>query len=74
LTSPESGFLPIPTTQPNTTNTFPATVIKEGDTVKVNAEFDINRKNWGIEYAGKADDLIRDEVVIKFDLAAEPKG
>lgn len=54
--------------------TFPATASRDGDTVKVNAEFDINRKNWGIAYAGKADDLIRDEVVIKFDLTAQPEG
>lgn len=50
--------------------TFPATASKDGDTIKVNAEFDIKRKDWGIVYAGKADDLIRNEVVIKFDLTA----
>ncbi|BCX48859.1 hypothetical protein HAHE_27670 [Haloferula helveola] len=54
--------------------TFPATASKDGDTVKVQAEFDINRKDWGIVYAGKADDLIRDEVVIKFDLTASPEA
>ncbi|MGB6222024.1 YceI family protein [Haloferula sp.] len=50
--------------------TFPATATKEGDTIKVNAEFDINRKDWGIVYEGKKDDVIRDEVVIKFDIVA----
>ncbi len=54
--------------------TFPATASKDGDTVKVVAEFDINRKDWNIVYTGKADDLIRDEVVIKFDLTAEPEA
>ncbi|MBB5353284.1 polyisoprenoid-binding protein YceI [Haloferula luteola] len=54
--------------------TFPATGSKDGETVKVNAEFDINRKDWGIVYAGKADDLIRDEVVIRFDLTAQPEA
>ncbi|MCH7229032.1 YceI family protein [Haloferula sp. A504] len=54
--------------------TFPATASKDGDTVKVTAEFDINRKDWGIIYAGKADDLIRNEVVIKFDLTATPEA
>lgn len=54
--------------------TFPATATKSGEGIKVNAEFDIKRKDWGIVYAGKADDLIRDEVVIKFDLTAEPQA
>lgn len=54
--------------------TFPATASKDGDTVKVSAEFDIKRKDWGIVYAGKADDLIRDEVVIRFDLTATPEA
>jgi hypothetical protein len=34
----------------------------------VDAEFAINRKDFGIVYAGKADDLIRDGVVIKLSL------
>ena len=51
---------------------FPATVSQTGDTVNIKAEFDINRKDFGIVYAGKADDLIRDEVVIRLDLAAKP--
>lgn len=54
--------------------TFPATASKDGEVVKVTAEFDIKRKDWGIVYAGKADDLIRDEVVIKFDLTAAPEA
>lgn len=54
--------------------TFPASASKDGDAVKVTAEFDIKRKDWGIVYAGKADDLIRDEVVIKFDLTAAPEA
>lgn len=53
---------------------FPATVTKNGDTVKISAAFDINRKDFGIVYAGKADDLIRDEVVIKLDLEAKPEA
>ncbi len=31
---------------------------------ELKAEFKINRKLWGIEYAGKADDLIKDDVAI----------
>lgn len=53
---------------------FPATVSQDGDTVSIQAEFDINRKDFGIVYAGKADDLIRDEVVIRLDLRANPEA
>jgi polyisoprenoid-binding protein YceI len=45
--------------------TFPATIQITPDNVTVNAEFAINRKDWGLTYPGKADDLIRDGVVIK---------
>jgi len=51
---------------------FPATVNVGADAVSVKAEFAINRKEFGIVYAGKADDLIRDNVVIKLDLNATP--
>ncbi len=54
--------------------TFPATVTQDGETVRIDAEFDINRKDFGIVYAGKADDLIRDEVVIKLKLEAQPEA
>lgn len=48
--------------------TFPANIQLTSDQVKVNAEFAINRKDFGIVYAGKTDDLIRDGVVIKLSL------
>jgi polyisoprenoid-binding protein YceI len=48
--------------------TFPATIQVTLDSVAVNAEFAINRKDFGIVYAGKADDLIRDGVVMKLAL------
>ena len=51
--------------------TFPATVKVTADKVTAKSEFSINRKDWGIVYAGKADDLIRDGVVIKLDLSAD---
>jgi len=47
---------------------FPATIQISADSVSVNAEFAINRKDWGLVYPGKADDLIRDGVVIKLSL------
>lgn len=53
--------------------TFPAKIAISPDQVAVNAEFSINRKDFGIVYAGKADDLIRDDVVLKLDLAAPRK-
>src|SRR6266571_5140192 len=48
--------------------TFPANIQIGPDRVAVNAEFAINRKDFGIVYAGKADDLIRDGVVIRLTL------
>ena len=53
--------------------TFPATIKVSPDDVSVKSEFSINRKDFGIMYAGKADDLIRDGVVIKLDLKAPRK-
>jgi polyisoprenoid-binding protein YceI len=47
---------------------FPATIQVAPDSVSVNAEFAINRKDFGLLYPGKADDLIRDGVVIKLTL------
>jgi len=54
--------------------TFPATVSQNGDSVKIGAKFNINRKDFAINYPGKADDLIRDEVVIELDLDAKPQS
>jgi len=48
--------------------TFPASINATPEKVTVSAEFAINRKDFGIVYAGKADDLIRDGVVIKLTL------
>jgi polyisoprenoid-binding protein YceI len=49
---------------------FPAT-IKIADGVRVEAEFAINRKDFGINYAGMADDLIKDDVLIKLTIDAK---
>ena len=48
--------------------TFPATIEVAPDKATVNAEFAINRKDWGLTYPGKADDLIREGVVINLSL------
>ena len=51
---------------------FPAMIqVSEGG-VDVTAVFVINRFDFDIKYAGKADDLIRKEVVIKLNLKAIP--
>ncbi len=49
---------------------FPATVTVSEDrkTITVKAEFAINRMDFEIQYPGKPDDLIREEVVIRFDV------
>jgi polyisoprenoid-binding protein YceI len=51
--------------------TFPANIQISGDTVNVDGEFSINRKDWGIVYPGMPDDLIRDEVLIKLQIRAK---
>ena len=53
--------------------TFPATIQVSPDAVAVKSEFSINRKDFGIMYAGKADDLVRDGVVIRLDIKAPKK-
>jgi polyisoprenoid-binding protein YceI len=50
--------------------TFPATIAVEPGAVTVNSTFAINRKDFGINYAGGADNLIRDEVVITLKVRA----
>ena len=52
--------------------TFPAEIQVSETEVKVNAEFFIKRFDFNIEYPGKADNLIRDEVVIKLNIVAVP--
>lgn len=47
---------------------FPATIAVSEGGFTAQAEFSINRFDFGIVYAGKADDLIREEVLIKLDL------
>jgi len=52
--------------------TFPASVSVAEDEITAQAEFFIQRFDFDIVYPGRADDLIRDEVVLKFDLRAKP--
>ena len=51
--------------------TFPATLTVSEAKVAGKAEFSINRKDWDIVYAGKPDDLIRDDVALILELDFE---
>ena len=51
---------------------FPATITVDDSGAKGTAEFKINRKDFKIEYPGKPDDLIKDEVLLKISLAFVP--
>jgi polyisoprenoid-binding protein YceI len=50
---------------------FPANVKISGDSVQTDAEFVINRKDFGIVYPGMPDDLIKDEVLLKLQIRAK---
>jgi len=50
--------------------TFPATIVVSPGVITVDSTFSINRKDFGINYAGAADNLIRDEVVLTLNLRA----
>ncbi|NUO53317.1 MAG: YceI family protein, partial [Polyangiaceae bacterium] len=50
---------------------FPAKIKVEKDKVTAEAKFAINRKDFNIVYAGKADDLIKDDVLIKLTITAK---
>jgi polyisoprenoid-binding protein YceI len=52
---------------------FPAKIAVSGDNATLDSEFFINRQDFGITYPGKANDLIRDEVVIKLAIHASVK-
>lgn len=52
--------------------TIPVVAQQSADGVRTASQFTINRHDWGISYKGMADDLIKDEVLIKLDLAFPP--
>jgi polyisoprenoid-binding protein YceI len=51
---------------------FPASIEMTDGMVKATAEFAIKRFDFAIEYKGKADNLIRDDVLIKLNVIAGP--
>ena len=50
--------------------TFPATINVTPDVATVESSFSINRKDFGINYAGPADNLIRNDVVLTLHIRA----
>jgi len=51
---------------------FPASIRTSEQAIEVRANFSINRLDFEMKYPGKADDLIRKEVVLKLDIKATP--
>ena len=52
--------------------TVPVTAAVTPEGVRATSQFTINRHDWGISYRGAADDLIKDNVLIKLDLHFPP--
>ena len=52
--------------------TIPVKAEQTAEGVRARSEFTINRHDWGISYKGMADDLIKDNVLIKLDLLFPP--
>jgi polyisoprenoid-binding protein YceI len=53
---------------------FPATIKVGSERVDVDAEFSINRKDFGIVYPGMPDDLIKDDVLVVLQIHAKKAG
>jgi polyisoprenoid-binding protein YceI len=51
----------------------PAVIVVSGDVVTVKSKLSINRKDFGIEYPGMADNLIQNEVSISLELLLEKR-
>jgi len=52
--------------------TIPVKTVASPEGVRATSEFTINRHEWGISYKGAADDLIKENVLIKLDLMFPP--
>lgn len=50
---------------------FPARITVSGNDAEAVAKFNINRKDWKIEYTGKPDDLIRDDIHLGISIKAK---
>lgn len=58
----------------NKSITFPATIATSPGAITVDSIFSINRKDFGINYAGAADNLIRDDVVLNLKVRGVKQG
>jgi polyisoprenoid-binding protein YceI len=52
--------------------TVPVKAQQTAEGVRATSEFTINRHDWGISYKGMADDLVKDNVLIRLDLMFPP--
>jgi polyisoprenoid-binding protein YceI len=52
--------------------TVPVKTEQSAEGVHATSEFTINRHDWGISYKGMADDLIKDNVLIRLDMMFPP--
>lgn len=52
--------------------TVPVIATQSAEGVRTKSEFTIDRHDWGVSYKGMADDLIKDNVLIKLDLLFPP--
>lgn len=52
--------------------TVPVVAQQTAEGVRATSEFTLHRQDWGISYKGMADDLIKDEVLIRLDLSFPP--
>ena len=52
--------------------TIPVKAVVTAEGVRTTSEFTIRRQDWGISYRGMADDLIKDDVLLKLDLMFPP--
>jgi hypothetical protein len=53
---------------------FPATVRLDAEAVTAEADFTIDRQEWGLTYPGQPDDLIQDEVRLRLHVVAPRTG
>lgn len=49
---------------------FPAEIKVDGDVLSAKAEFTFDRHAWGIDYHGTGDNLIKDDILLRFDIQA----
>ena len=51
--------------------TFPATITVGDKEVTANAKFSLNRQDFGVAYRGAPDDLVRDDVLVRWEIVAK---